>query len=260
MRNANEFFAKKLSEIRERSQAAAGNVVPIEHARSLTGDPLLDEARRRSLEEAAEERRASQQRRLQRQCEASGIPARHAEATFDGYHASDEPQRKALETCRRFGENFRRARDEGANLLLLGSPGTGKTHLAVAILRTVLASGMTAVYVTEADLLRKLRSTYQRDADTREGDAIAAFCAPDLLVIDECGVAIGNPETRRAMLHDIVNGRYEAKHPTLLASNLSEAELARYLGPRAWDRLTDAQSGLIQFRWHSWRQRRGGTA
>ena len=62
---------------------------------------------------------------------AAGIPRRGFECSFDNFVVTTEEQKKALGTARSFAENFDSVLKTGSNLLFCGSPGTGKTHLAV---------------------------------------------------------------------------------------------------------------------------------
>jgi DNA replication protein DnaC len=79
--------------------------------------------------------------------------------------------------------------------------------------------------------------------------------SPDLLVLDEVGVAIGNELTRRAMLFDVLNTRYGQMRPTVLIGNLTAAEMEAYLGERIMERLMDLGSIMVPFTWSSHRRR-----
>src|SRR5688572_4794796 len=63
----------------------------------------------------------------------SNIPKRFVNCDFNNYKTSSESQKKVLERCIAFAENFQRYHKTGACLLLCGRPGTGKNHLATAI-------------------------------------------------------------------------------------------------------------------------------
>jgi DNA replication protein DnaC len=138
-------------------------------------------------------------------------------------------------------------------MILSGKPGTGKTHLAIAIARAVVAGGATARYSTVGDAMRFIRASYDDDAKRSEGQAIDAFVAPDLLVLDEVG-ASGGSEHEHRMFFEIINKRYEQARCTLLVSNLMGDELRSFLGDRVLDRMRDGAGKLLTFDWPSYRK------
>ena len=139
--------------------------------------------------------------------------------------------------------------------MLLGGPGTGKTHLACAILARVIHAGHTGLFLTVSAALRIIRDAFSPRGQRSETEALALLTAVDLLVLDEVGVAIGNAATRRAMLFDVLNERYGEMRPTILIGNLTSAELDAYLGERIMERLMDLGSIMVPFTWSSHRRR-----
>ena len=199
--------------------------------------------------------RAGRQPDLERALGRAGIPARFAGLGFDNYRADTPEQRRALAVCRGFAERFARVRERGACLVLAGGPGTGKTHLACAILAAVIGAGRTGLFVTIGEALRTIRDSYSPRAERSESEAFALFTEPDLLVLDEVGVAIGDEGKRRVLLFDVLNTRYAQRRPTVLIGNLTAEELGDYLGERIMDRVLESGSALVAFNWPSHRRR-----
>jgi DNA replication protein DnaC len=156
--------------------------------------------------------------------------------------------------CRDYAERFAEVRDRGSCLLLVGGPGTGKTHLACAILAEVIRAGHTGLFLSVSAALRLIRDAYSPRAQRSESEAFALLTAPDLLVLDEVGLAIGNEVKRRAMLFDVLDTRYAEMRPSLLIGNLTATEMEAYLGERIMDRLLELGSATVPFTWPSHRR------
>jgi len=202
----------------------------------------------------AGERRRAAQAELERAVGRSGVPRRFLDRTFENYLVAAPGQRQALEVCRAYADGFAQMRRRGGGLLLLGGPGTGKTHLACAILAKVIHAGHTGLFLTVSAALRIIRDAYSPRGQRSETEALALLTAVDLLVLDEVGVAIGNASTRRAMLFDVLNDRYGEMRPTILIGNLTTTELKAYLGERIMERLMDLGSIMVPFTWSSHRR------
>lgn len=198
-------------------------------------------------------RRESRQTAIEHRIGRAGIPRRFAGREFGAYMTELPEQQFALKAVQAYSEQFERVRRSGACLMLVGKPGTGKTHLAAALLTAVIGRGYSGFFIPMSEALRKIRATYSPRADWTEEQVFDALVKPDLLVLDEVGVAIGDAEKRRAMLFDLINARYNELRPTCLLANMTRRELEAYLGERAMDRLLENGGTVIPFTWESYR-------
>ncbi|MBI3908498.1 MAG: ATP-binding protein [Pseudomonas fluorescens] len=190
---------------------------------------------------------------------AALIPKRFAGKTFDGYVATTAEQRKVLNTCMRYAVEFKQIAEAGRCLLLLGKPGTGKTHLSVAIANEIMAkSSDTAVYRTIGSVLQAIRSTYDHTSEQTESQILSSLISPSLLILDEIGVSKEKPsDFELTTLFAIINGRYEQLRPTVIVSNLDAKALATAIGERCADRLREGGVIVIPFEWESQRGKEG---
>ncbi|WP_315809472.1 ATP-binding protein [Pseudomonas sp. C9-3] len=214
-------------------------------------------AERKAAEAAAEaEAKAREDRdRLQRKLGSAMIPTRFLDRTFDSYRADTPRQHKALAVCREYAENFADNYEAGRCLMLLGKPGTGKTHLGTAIANDLVRnSSAMAVYRTVGGLLQYIKGSYDRDADYTEGEAFKSIVKPHLLILDEVG-ATKPTEFEMATIFAVINGRYEERMPTVVISNLPPKELPAAIGDRCVDRLREGGGIVVGFDWESARGR-----
>lgn len=182
----------------------------------------------------------------------AGITPRFAGATFDSYRAETDPQRKALAKCRAYAEHFPANFRAGRSLLLTGNVGCGKTHLASAIVRTVVADRCRALIIPAGDIVSIARASMVPGSGYTDRDVAVHLGALDLLVIDEVGAQKGS-EYELGLLHSIIDRRYQAVLPTVIISNLSADGLKSYIGDRALDRLRQNGGQQVGFTWSSMR-------
>ncbi|MBC7617481.1 MAG: ATP-binding protein [Candidatus Saccharibacteria bacterium] len=198
---------------------------------------------------AQQVRANTDQARLEKILGQSAIPARFIGKTLNNYRTSTPEQERALRLCWRYVDHFDTDLSKGSTLIFLGAPGTGKTHLACAVLQALMPDHIGA-YVTTMDLIRKLRGSWG-GREGSEADVLQELADLPLLVIDEIGVQFGS-DGERIHLHDVVDRRYRDMKPTILITNLDDAGLQVFVGDRVYDRLTEVGT-WVNFSWKSHR-------
>lgn len=192
------------------------------------------------------------------------LPQRFHGCDFDGYKVESDGQRRALAICKKYASRWDDRKAKGGCLVLCGNPGTGKTHLAAAIVKAILPHEIDGkshydpkqpvIYTTATAMTRKIKATYDRDSQESEDEVIRHLSSIGLLLIDEVGAQRGT-ETELLLIQEVIDGRYQRVLPTILISNLQESELSEYIGERALDRLYDNGGAVVGFDWGS--KRRG---
>lgn len=175
--------------------------------------------------EKAQELRQKKER-YQRQ-----VPERYWSESIDTYKTDTEERRKAKAKAESFIEAVKCGKFQ--TLILLGSVGTGKTHLASGI---IYECG--GLYRLAPAIVEEIRRAKSFTAKETEADILDTYGRASLLVIDEIGRGVVAAE-EQYMLYQIINERYNRRKPTVLISNQTKKDFLQYIGVAAVDRLVE---------------------
>ena len=205
----------------------------------------------------ADERRAESEKqaiyvkqRMEAQLAQALIPARFIGRSFENFVANGEAQEKALSIVNDYAMNFKNHAKKGEGLVLSGLPGTGKSHLAIAVLQKIMPENV-GLYTTCMNVIRAIRQTWRKDSEQSENEVLNIYTTVPLLVLDEIGVQYGT-DGEQTILFDVLDRRYRDMMPTILLTNQDKKGFKEFIGERSFDRLVES-SRWVAFDWGSYR-------
>lgn len=173
------------------------------------------------------------------------LPFRHSQVVID--HAAS----KRPEWAQTFAK-LTTAKETGFIMGLVGTRGNGKTQLAVELCKHYCQQSMSALFVTAMEFFIDIKSTFRKDSERSEKDAMDEYAKYRLLVVDEVGVR-AETEWENQLLFELINRRYNSKMDTLLISNHGKAEFIKSIGPGLASRMNET-GGIIECTWESFRK------
>ncbi|MEH7373294.1 ATP-binding protein, partial [Priestia megaterium] len=112
-------------------------------------------------------------------------------------------------------------------LLIFGQSGNGKTHLTASGANQLLKLGYTVIFLTEKDLLSRLKETNNFNNEERFLEIMSACIKADLLLWDDFLSSQRLTQSEKDWIFQIINGRERADKPIWFTSNLTEEEFIK---------------------------------
>ncbi len=145
-----------------------------------------------------------------------------------------------LDVCKKYADRFP---ENSRNMLLQGAPGLGKTHLSLAIAKSVIDKGCGVVYVSAPDILSRLENEHFRGFESSMTDSEKILIECDLLILDDLGTEFQTKFTV-SEIYRILNTRMLCSKPTIISTNLSLKDLERAYDVRTVSRILGMYSIL----------------
>jgi len=180
---------------------------------------------------------------------ACGVGKRYLSCSFETFKGAD----KVKAVCKALVE-------KPESIVLTGDTGSGKTHLAVAILRESVKAGKVinskgAIFTTVPDLLLSIRSGFGNSSgfEQSEEDFVNEYAKTPFLILDDLG-AEKSTEWATATLSAIIDKRYRELLPTVYTTNLTLDEISNQLSRRISSRMSEAK--IIKLSMPDYRRKR----
>ncbi|MCE4963040.1 ATP-binding protein [Staphylococcus haemolyticus] len=174
---------------------------------------------------------AEQQRKqkyLNRIFNQSNVNASLRDVTVNSYQPQNDHQILAKNTAIEYVKGF--SVDKPKSLILQGSYGTGKSHLAYAIAKAIKQQGYSVAFMHIPMLMERIKATYNRNATETTDELVQLLSSIDLLVLDDVGVE--NTEHTLNKLFSIVDNRVGKNN--IFTTNFSDKELNQNMN---WQRI-----------------------
>lgn len=143
------------------------------------------------------------------------VPERYLNCHFNSYEPKNQSQARAAKFAINLAQEYPVV-DQG--LILMGTVGVGKTHLAVSILKGLTERGFNCLFYEFGSLLKEIQESYNSTTKTSELGVLSPVLKADVLVLDELGASKPTDWVKDTMAH-IINTRYNDKKITIFTTN-----------------------------------------
>ena len=183
-----------------------------------SGQVIVDDDRGRYVRPCS----CLKERRLQRALSQAALPPRYQGCSLENYSLDFAGSNRSLVMAHLYASNFVKkypVETGTTGILLVGTIGVGKTHLAIAMLKAlILERGATGLFCDYRELLKRLQQSYSQRGDGSEADILEPILNAQVLVLDEVG-AMKPTEWVTDTVGYVLNSRYNNCLTTIITTN-----------------------------------------
>lgn len=155
-----------------------------------------------------------------------------------------EKMKANLAAAKNYAKNFGKSSE---NLLLIGSTGTGKTHISTAIARELIQMGYDVIYDSTQNVISDFEDDRFRSGYGSSEQKGEKYLECRLLIIDDLGTEFTNAFTI-STLYNLLNTRQNKGLPTIISTNLSYDELKSKYEDRIYSRIIGSGTRVLLFK------------
>jgi DNA replication protein DnaC len=222
--------------------------------REVLGDVLerrYAAERQRRIDESRERCRYSAVREL-----SADLGPRYSRCTLQGFEAApgSVQERVKHELIHWSADQALDHVMQGRGVFFVGSTGTGKDHLAAALLLRLADQGTSCRWLPVQTWFKRLADAVR--GDSRE-DLFADYIKPSVLCLSDPVLSVSLTESQERNLYELVNQRYNRRKSTWVTCNFKDrVEGQRLLGPQTFSRLIEG-AFVVRTNWEDRREKGG---
>lgn len=191
------------------------------------------------------------QRSLTNEIDSARIPNQYKESTLDNFETPTPFLRGSQDKAINYIKNFTAQNSKG--LYIYGPTGTGKTHLAIGILRGLIELGFDGVFYNIVDLLDTIKATYDPNNSYSDKNRLEMELNRQIFVLDDFGVQKTSSWVSDR-LYALINRRYQDCKTLIITSNIKMVNLGNQVDNRLFSRIV-AMCDEIEISGDDYRQR-----
>ena len=176
----------------------------------------------------------------------SGISTEFQQKGFKNYTVDTEERKQALEAAKKYAQEYIDNKDNLYSIMFLGQPGSGKTHLAIAIANNLMYQRIPVKYVIYPEMIRQLKACKNRNEEfdpvMEELKTVDVLLIDDLFKFAERGGRVN--DTDLDIMFELINHRYFTKKPLIISSEYTTDKLYQ-IDQALGSRLIEMANGRI---------------